>query len=690
MADQPLLDGLHGHIPGFFAPGDTRILGWVKEARDEGIRIYNEDPASERIDLIMDYILGKQIMGKAPPYVLRFVVNKVRKAIRTHVAALTDLRPLFTFKTFNPRYEETAQLLDRLAVMWWINLKADVAIRDAAQYAAAAGSGDLIVEHDPNASEGWGDTVLLARDPRDTLPIRPTRQDSLQTWEGLIIQEAVSPNKLLSMFPEAWEEVSQSSRSAGWGGQIFSVFRRALGINSPTVGVLDAIKNRQVRNSAIPEIPLFRVYLDDRSIWTGLTPKLMGKPGTNWAYMVKPGQRLYPRKRLIVCTERNVYYDGPSQYWHGMYPVSRLKLESWPWQLLGLPLAHDMIPVQNAINKGYEFIFMNLSQTVNRGIIADKNAVPRDLLKQVDTREPNFKLRMNPTMGEGVKLADVASLPPYTMEFMAGLMQTFDDMTETANLSQLMQLRQMPSGDTIEKYYQTLTPGLKLEGRALEVTLREVAQMFKSNVFQFYSKKRRMLMLGDPGKTLEDFDFDPDNVIPALEEFMPTPGPPDPTTGQPTARPKQPNPDYVPELDKNLPRDVRAQYFQKLFTFYVAPNSLLAMHAQEKKLEQLQLFRGGMLDIWTLAEMFEIPNFGAPPPMPLPVKDWVPQIDPMTGAPLPPPMEIRVPTTVTERLLAMQQLGMGQAVSPTGRKASGQAPPELKQKSDGSTTVTES
>ena len=61
----------------------------------------------------------------------------------------------------------------------------------------------------------------------------------------------------------------------------------------------------------------------------------------------------------------------------------------------------------------------------------------------------------------------------------------------------------------------------------------------------------------------------------------------------------------------------------------------------------------------------------------------------MTGQPRL-PMEIRIPKTVTERLMAQAQLGIGQTASPAGRKASGQEPPQLKQNSDGSTKVSES
>jgi len=56
-------------------------------------------------------------------------------------------------------------------------------------------------------------------------------------------------------------------------------------------------------------------------------------------------------------------------------------------------------------------------------------------------------------------------------------------------------------------------------------------------------------------------------------------------------------------------------------------------------------------------------------------------------------LEIRVPTTITERLQAQQLLGIGLVANSAGRKASGEAPPKMESKNDepgGRPTVTES
>ena len=74
-----------------------------------------------------------------------------------------------------------------------------------------------------------------------------------------------------------------------------------------------------------------------------------------------------------------------------------------------------------------------------------------------------------------------------------------------------------------------------------------------------------------------------------------------------------------------------------------------------RKLTYLQLWRGGLMDPWSLWEILEVPNAGIPP----------------EGA-----------ETITQRLMAAAEMGLSGQVSPAGRKASGQARPAQEVKSD--------
>jgi hypothetical protein len=99
-----------------------------------------------------------------------------------------------------------------------------------------------------------------------------------------------------------------------------------------------------------------------------------------------------------------------------------------------------------------------------------------------------------------------------------------------------------------------------------------------------------------------------------------------------------------------MPRMDRARVFMKQMSFHVSPNSLLAASEVQRQMKYLQLSRAGLVDHWSLLEVLGIPNVGQPPP----------------GA-----------NDITSRLLAEQELGLGMAVNPAGRKASGQSSPRL-------------
>jgi hypothetical protein len=672
MPEDKLIDGMMGRQGGFFPPEDKRIVGWLNEAESEGDRVNRDDPSFERVDDMMDYVMGQQVKKASAPYIPQVVINRTKKAILARVSALTDLKPMFGFSTKDVTFDQQAYLLNRYLQAWWVNGYCYVPVGDSIKYASVAGAGDLVVEYDP-AFMG-GDTHLIARDPRDTLPIRPTREPSLQTWRGLIVRESHTSAALKARWPE-YSLHFDALAIRGYVGRLYTRFRRGATKFVSTMSTLDGMKSESRKPApSNPEVVIRRCFLTDDSINTSTSPQTMGTPGTNWAYVVQPGERLYPQKRLILATSDKVIYDGPSPYWHGLFPVSRLKLESWPWLFLGNPAASDRLPIQDAINSMVNNFLMVFQQAANRGVVYDNKAVPRNFQQRFDIRKPSFKVGLNQSMGEGFKTVDPAQLPPWALEFLIQLVGQFDDLSGVANLQQLLQLRQVPSAETIGKYQEAMTPELRLEARMLEIHLREVAEMVKVNIFQFQGQEKRVQILGaEAGMALEDFDYDPATLVPAMKEG---------------------DQGYRKELDAGNPLAQRARYFHRMFKFQIEEESLLAIHAQERQMRDINLSRQGLLDCWTLADTLHLQNFGAPPPIPLPVKSVAGQPAPPVVPGAPPAMEYRVPETITERLMAMQMLGIGMAVNPVGRKASGQEPPKQETKSDGEggsrTTTTES
>ena len=676
--------------------GDPRILGWVKEAVEEGDRINRADPSYEQIEPALRYVVGEQLSKdyRKLKYLPQVVINESRKAMQAHVSALTDLKPLFGWKTLNQAYRQAADLLNQYAVAEWVTTMADLELGDCIKYALAAGTGDLAVDWDPHAPLG-GAHAFSARDPRDTLPIRPSNARSVQLWQGIVLREEHSVNALRGMYPSRaylFKPAADNSL-AKIMGRFRTVASRLLTPSDP----LDQLASNAI-HSRIPRsgsVGLFRAYFRDRT--RNLTNRtiVMGTPGSAWAYTVEPEKPLYPRGRLVVCTEDAILYDGPNTYWHGLFPMCRLRLWSVPWQLLGIPLFNDLLPVQDAINDTVNDLRLAARQWTDPDLIYNRNAVSETTMKTLDNRRPGKRIKVNPSFGEPYSKLEG---PPFGV--MSVLSELWDkltikhnDLSGTANLTALMQLRQMPSADTIEKYHEALTPEVRSEARQIEAFMRDLAEMTKTNYFQFLSSAKRVAILGDAGVVLDDFDYDPGKMVPALK-----PG----------------EPGYTQELDAALTtHDQRAQWFSKQFAFVVAPNSILALHSTERKLQSLQQATMGYLDFWSFHEVFETPNVGAPPAIPLPPLAPIPPdvvqfvvaqsaqnmllapgmppspvqvpelgkqylLDPMAGQIL----EIRVPTTITERLQAQNLLAIGLTTNAQGRKATNSEPVKQETKGD--------
>jgi len=678
--------------------GDPRVLSWLREWIEEGDLINRSDPSFDLIEHAQKYIVGEQITAeqKRLKYLPQVVVNETRKAMQAHVSALTDLRPAAGWKSLNPAYQQQADLLNQYAIAEYVTCLFDLDLGDCIKYTLAGGTGDLVCDWDPHAPLG-GQHQLSARDPRDTLPLRPSMMRSPQFWEGVCFREAHTVNVLRGMYPTKGYLFKPSSDTTL--GKVMGRFRSGLSRLISPADPLDAIQSGthgSTRRTTPGRIVIYRAYFKDRT--RNLTQKAIpiGEPGTNWAYVVAPGEPLYPRGRLLVATDDAVIYDGPNTYWHGMFPFARLKLWSVPWQFLGVPLFNDLLPVQDAINQTVQDVRLGIQQWVDPDITYNRNAISETTMKLLDPRRPGKRVKVTPGFGDPYKKEDGPNPQVLEMasELWDKLTNKFSDLAGTANLAALLQLRQLPSADTIEKYYEALTPEIRQEARQVESFLRDLSEQMKVNYFQFLSSAKRVQILGAGGETLQDFDFDPGQMVPDL-------------------RPGAPG--YTPELDGSMTsRDQRAQFFHKQFIFVVSPNSVLAMHAQEKKMLYLQLARMGYLDVVTLAETMEIANYGTYPPMPLPPLTAPPPTvllgllqqglaqagasimgggafpqftDPETQrtfimGPDGRLLEVRAPVTILERLMSQQALGVGQVVNSAGRKASGQESPHIENKQD--------
>jgi hypothetical protein len=338
-----------------------------------------------------------------------------------------------------------------------------------------------------------------------------------------------------------------------------------------------------------------------------------------------------------------VIYDGPSLYWHGKIPLLKLTPEPAVNSLLGYAPGWDLLSLQDSLDWNLRVIDDHNAQVAQPMVIADEMSIGPNGVKAINTRRAGAKIIKSP-MGQGFQIVAPPPLDSSIKDHIEWIMREMDDLSGVIDLKNLSALNQIPATETVDKMIESKSWLLQGRSRVIEAFMREFAEQMMYNFSQFYDIKKRYTILGAAGITSEDFDFDPGTFIPDFvhaEDFD--------SYGQITAAAMERGP---------LPRYDRAKEVMRQMHFFVAPGSLLSASDVTRKMLYLQLFRMGVMDVWTMAEVLGIPNYGTPP----------------DGA-----------KNIPDRLVAQMMMGIGgPPPSPVnmsdpgpGRKPSGQEPPHM-------------
>jgi hypothetical protein len=653
-------------IPPKIMESDQLTLSWIDQGLRAGLSRLKQEDTYNSVGECISYLNGTGGPLRTNSQLSRVRTNRLRKINYEITSSLTDVRSIWTYETANNELKPQADIFNLLVRNWWRTSFSDRKLQDALMFSAVGGSGYLKVEWDPK-QPGGGNISLVPLDPRDVIPINPAAGIHVQQWEGVAIRVTKSLAALRDRYPTKWHKLALSSKN--WFDPKNNGSKsKGLEIVSP---VLDRLFSGRMPSTGPSDIDLVHIFVKDESMNTGKDPVLMGRPDTNWCYLVYPlgsihpitkkvvteeMAKLYPRGRLIICTPDVILEDLPNPYWHGLFPIVKFTLDPMPWSILGSSLIADLIPLQDSLNNTLQGIENGVKQWLQKAMVADSRAISKSLVKSFDSRLPGQKLMINPTLGEGVKLLDGPQLPAFIMEYVQTLVESMDDNSGVKGLRELAQLKQMPSSDTIEKFMDAQSPLLRLRARMMEQSLAEMAEMVKSMILQYYDAPRRLQILGPDGITPQDFDYDPRTMIPSLSPS---------------------DAGYKPEYDSRLSRIDRGMHHQKNFAFTVSPGSFLSVSNTQQKMYLLQLARmpgAPLIDPWTLLENFDVPNLG-----PIPKGSVFDKIQQAQKLGIYPPS----PTMMAQAAgggggePGGPPAGGPPSGKPPGRPPSGQSPPEL-------------
>jgi len=624
---------------------DYAILEWCESRLSDGRRFVESSVGYDRISRSLDAIFdAERESGSSyvptPKPLSRTRANFVAKTAEDVTALLTDTRVFWNYSTSNPKYEQQARLANKDAELWYTSRLIDLRLADGIRHYTTSGSAVIHLYY----SRRLNDMMVEAEDPRHVFPIEPISYHTFQDALGVIIRKARTPTWVRN---EYGKDVKPDIGDPG----IFSWFTRTLSGKPKHSGPLSKRHGGEEAIPATPTVFVNTMYLDDRR--TNKTNKVVmmgefsedGTPKNPWSYLVPPGAPLYPFKRLIVWCSGVLLYDGPSPYWHSMYPVMKLTLNPWPNSWLGKAPLWDVLPLNESLNSLLRIIDDHAAQVAQPGVIADRN-VSRAELNKFNSRAAGYQIRTNLASGKGIQVVNPPPLDSALWPHIDKILEFIRQLSGTADVSQISQLAQIPSSDTIDTIMKAMTPNIRLRSRILEGFMRELAEQYLYSVAEFDTLAKRIAKFGPAAVTPEDFDYNPRTFIP---DDIPD-GDPGDIASMENALGEGPRPIYS-----------RAKAMLRSFSYNYKRGSLLNSAAQQDLMEDLLLAKMGYLSVFTLMERMGRMNF-APP-------------------------SVQVPNSELERLQLQQQLGIGMIANAQGRKATNQEPPQVSNDGGGDVTL---
>lgn len=561
---------------------DVEMRRWRDEAYEEALNFRRLSPEENRVKTYQKYIEGDQWeqFGKRARYKSVFYINKTGAARTGNLALLTDSRPSIEIKSKfrgNEAAELQARGIEKIITEEYLNNDMDMSLVTVADIANTAGTGFWKI-----ASCAPGSMKVIPAGPDVVMPIQPGFH--IQESTAVLYRTWKSMTELLQKYPHRAKQIERSAKSYSFVDS--NAFVKPDHMDAYTwqrlAPQMKRLLGKKIQSYESVERQLFRsvefqeYYIDDLSINESRQPVLMRAPyipleNHNWWYWVQPGERLYPRKRLVIFAGDVVVYDGPSPYWHGLFPFACLKTNPVFWSFWGLSKYRDLLPVNDAINQIVSGVLDLIKRSLNPTVIAKGTSVSREAWNNFFPDMPGAKMRLEGPMANpaaDVQFSRPPEIPAYVFQMLQSYLgPEFDKIAGFLDVAALGGKKQVPGGDTIEQMRDSNPSSQRLEGRAIEMFLRDSGIQAVSNIVQFYTKDRRVEILGEDGMTLADFTGE-DTMVPGSD---------------------------IPKWD-----------YWRYFPVHVAPGSMHGGARDRKKVMLISLAQMGMLSRQTLLRELEV------------------------------------------------------------------------------------
>lgn len=476
---------------------------------------------------IPDYIAalqGDQWGRNRVKYRSDFVDNRLAKARIDSKSYLTDIQPTIDISTPVDDYRSQTTFIGNYIHHEWRRINMDLCLAetiDHANFGCAYGRLGAVIPGDFKYRSLGMDSVL---------PIQ--RGDNLQDSSAVLYQTHKPLDYFSKMFPGRTDgmarflDMALDSMSTNMYTKPQHIDQYTWNSMSPAMKYKLGVRMGQpapAESQPFPTAKLEEFWINDPAVNETKQRILVRNPYLdidqhNYWYWVEPGQPLWPRKRLVIVGGENIIlYDGPSPYWHGLYPFGELILDPIVWGPGGLSRYRTLLPINKGINEINAGVFDMVKKAMNQSLIGKKGSMADTSFDRFQQDMPGGKLMMNPSGNPATDLryGPVPELPGYIQNFLQHLYQAFDRQAGGQDaLAQIRGKKQAPSSDVLEQIKDSQGAQFRLEGRYVEAFLVDLGPQAVSNTLQFVTRKQRIRLFGKDGLFKQEWDFRPGDIAP--------------------------------------------------------------------------------------------------------------------------------------------------------------------------------
>lgn len=605
---QPKYDA-HWQAPSRDEDGGYKI-GWLNEITSASEDAMNTRPGFKDIPKAVDLVSGL-LNSKISESRSRLVTNRGKRVLREIVANIANIRPVDGYSSENRAYSSYTDMFNKLWKCIHYESQFPTTMKRAIQWLAAGGVSYI--------SPVYRNTRITARVPRRRLEF-----DALSIADALPFQ-LPEDNKvqgayawtIIKFMPE-WEAYAKFPKFAS---QLRPVAKRRYSGNAAkdrlTLAERFKFGDSPVQGQWAEQYDEIRYhFVNDLTINKTKKPIPMGTPGALESYVVpfvgmelptgqfNRGVRikrkateedcyLYPNKRVFVSQRgmRQPMYDGPSWYWHGMFPLARLSADEWPWEA-GYSLVREILSIEDTRQSFERGIDQTAKARFDPALIYDKSSVSRKTAESFDPYEERGRLGIEGEVSDNTvrtALPETLLAPPQGwLDWLKHLEDSEDYYLGLNAIADIAKAKLNSGDDALEKAQDEAGPIATDISHGMEAPVQDLMEMTLYNVLQFYTTGRTMNYLGPNGITKEVFDLEPTELSPSHAAGE------DPSRG-PSA----------------FTRMERVQMFLENINVSIVPGSLHGIVQTQQKLLWMQLQRAGfIISSETVAKALDIPNWG--------------------------------------------------------------------------------